>query len=312
MEDFKEIYEKAGVLMQSALKKYAKGDSEGGDKDRKEANRLYDLAQADVNRVSDNMLYGESRNFGIIYKVLESNTSNLCEDKDKRRRFKNVLKMIKEDKTLQNEFKFYDALTNPINAVNPELYVNEAINIKPTIDAVKAKDANCKLINEIRKNNFFEYVDIEDDTLKLFESIEYILFNKPNLKSLNEFTNAKNCIIEHVASKTDAVNNTAETQSIDEALNHMVEKYDAILNEDEKKLIATISESKDKEQLFNYHKNELLEKIDEVAATMTKNESMQLAEVRNDIQNKIYDSNKLLEDISEFIEIKNVLSEKKQ
>lgn len=314
MEDFNEIYKKAGVLMQSALKKYAKGDAEGGDRDRAEANRLYDMAEQDVNRQSGNIsqLYGENRNFGVIYKVLENNTSNLCEDKSKRRSFKNIIKLIKEDKNLKKEFEFYDALTNPRNAVDPELYVNEAIKLKPKFNKNEVKASNEKLINELRKNNIFELVDIDDDTMKLFESIEYMLFNNPKLKNLVEYSNAKSYIVEHIANRTEEeiLKPETETINIDETVNEMVKKYNDMLNEDEKKLIEEISKAKNKEVVFNNYKEAALKKINEVIETLNKDDKKQLTEVRDDISSKIYNRNRILEDISEFIEIKNVLSEK--
>ena len=313
MENFDEIYKKAGTLMQSALKKYAEGDAEGGDRDRAEANRLYDMAEQDVNRQSSNIsqLYGENRNFGVIFKVIEGNTANLCEDKSKRRKFKNIIKLIKEDKNLKNEFEFYDVLTNPRNIVNPELYVNEALNLKPVCNQKAVKAANEKLINEMRKNDLFELIDIDDDTMDLFESIEYLLFNKPNLQNLTDYTNAKNCIVEHIENKNEEIKEqllTPESVSIDEAVNEMARKYDGILNDDEKELIKTISESNDKEKLFNDIKNDTVKKIDTVIQTLGNEEGRQLGEVREDINKKTFNSSRLLEDIFEFIEIKNVLS----
>ena len=75
------------------------------------------------------------------------------------------------------------------------------------------------------KNNIFEFVDIDDETMKLYESIEYVLFNKPQLRSLSEYTDAKNCIVEHVTNKTlEAENVVEEKEDIDEVLNKMVEK----------------------------------------------------------------------------------------
>ena len=71
MAEFNDTYRKAGILMQSALKKYEAGDVEGGNRDRQMANEMYDKAENQVD--AEVMLYGESRNFGTIYKVFESN-----------------------------------------------------------------------------------------------------------------------------------------------------------------------------------------------------------------------------------------------
>ena len=82
MAEFNDTYRKAGILMTSALKKYGEGDYEGGNRDRQEANRMYDLAEKEVNSAQETaILYGENRNFGTIYKVFESNTPNLFNSK---------------------------------------------------------------------------------------------------------------------------------------------------------------------------------------------------------------------------------------
>ena len=68
-----DIFHKAEVLMKSALKKYSEGDIEHAEKDRQEANRLYDKIAAQEPASEDDILYTENRNFGMIYHVLESN-----------------------------------------------------------------------------------------------------------------------------------------------------------------------------------------------------------------------------------------------
>ena len=49
MAELNDNYEKGTLLMTQALKKYAEGDYEGGDKDREKANKYYDLAKLEIN-----------------------------------------------------------------------------------------------------------------------------------------------------------------------------------------------------------------------------------------------------------------------
>lgn len=305
MENYKDIYEKAGVLMQGALKKYAKGDIEGGDADRKEANRLYDLAQADADKNFNNIIYGESRNFGVIYNIIESNTKNLCEDKSKRKAFSNIIKLIKENKSLKAQFDFFNSLTHPNGYVfNAEQYVNEALSITPKINSKIAFKSNEKLISEIKRNKLDELIDINDDTMALYESIEYLLFNKPTYVNLVEYANAKNNVVTYIDENINE-EETTESKNINEALNNIIEKYDSLLNDDEKKLIETVMASEDKKALFEKYQQETLEKIKD---TLKDNDDKDLKSISEDIRNKTYNKQTVLEDISEFIEIKNVLS----
>lgn len=305
MEKYVDIYEKAGVLMQRALQKYSEGDVEHGDADRKEANRLYDLAQSDANKDFNNIMYGESRNFGIIYNVIESNSKNLCEDKNKRKAFSNIIKLIKENKNLKTQFEFFNGLTHPNGYVfNTEQYVNEALMIAPKINNKDAYNANEKLISEIKKNGLDELIEIDDNTMALYESIEYLLFNKPTYTNLVEYSNAKNNVVTYLDENINE-EETAEGKNIDEAFNTLIEKYDTLLNEDEKELIETVMNCKDKKALFETYRQETIEKIEN---TLKDNDDKELKTICEDIKNKTYNKKTVLEDISEFIEIKNVLS----
>ena len=306
MENYNDIYEKAGVLMQSALKKYTKGDIEGGEADRKEANRLYDLAQSDVNKDFNNIMYGESRNFGVIYNVIEANSKNLCEDKSKRKAFANIVKLIKENKDLKAQFNFFNGLTHPNGYVsNAEQYVNEALSITPEINNKVASKANEKLISEIRKNKLDELIDIDDDTMALYESIEYLLFNKPTYANLVDYSNAKNNVVTYINENVNEEEETTETKDVNEAIDALIGKYDSLLNEDEKKLIETVMNTEDKKALFETYRQETIEKIEN---TLKDNDDKELKSICEEIKNKTYSRQTVLEDISEFIEIKNVLS----
>jgi hypothetical protein len=124
--------EKGTLLMQQALKKYGEGDFEGGDKDREKANKYFDLAKMEMETESGNItaLYGENRNFGIVYKVLESNFVNSIQDNTIRKTpLIEAFKKVKKNKKLNEQFKVFNAFTNPENVVNVEEYVNEVISL---------------------------------------------------------------------------------------------------------------------------------------------------------------------------------------
>ena len=123
MAELNDNYEKGTLLMTQALKKYAEGDFEGGDKDREKANKYYDLAKLEVNSEESKItsLYGENRNFGIVYKVLESNFSNSIQDKNiVKTPLIEALKKVKKNKQLNEQFKVYNAFSKPQNVVDVE------------------------------------------------------------------------------------------------------------------------------------------------------------------------------------------------
>lgn len=306
MEKYTDIYEKAGVLMQSALKKYAENDIEGGNADRTEANRLYDMAENSVKQDFNNIMYGESRNFGIIYNVIEANTKNLCEDRTKRNTFAKIVKLIKEDKSLKTQFDFFNCLTHPNTKIfDIEQYVNEALSIVPKLNIDTVKKSNDNLINEIKKNKLNELVDIDEDTMALYESIEYLLFNKPTFANLSEYSNAKKNVITYLGESVNNDENVTNAQNIDEAIDTLIEKYDSLLNDDEKELIETVMKSENKKALFENYREEAIKKIEE---TLSKTEDNELKTICEEIKSKEYNKQTVLGDISKFIEIANILS----
>ena len=305
MENYKDLYEQAGKLMLSALECYKKGDIEEGNKLRGKANDLYGEAQTDADRNFNNIIYGENRNFGVIYNIIEANSKNLCEDKSKRKAFSNIVKLIRENKNLKSQFDFFNALTHPNGfAFNTEQYVNEALAITPKIDNKVASKENEKLISEIKKNNLDELIDIDDDTMALYESIEYLLFNKPTYANLAEYSNAKNNVVTYLDENINE-EETTDSKDINEELNAIIEKYDSLLNEDEKKLIETVMNAEDKKSRFETYQQETIKKIEN---TLKDNDDKELKSICEEIKNKTYNKQTVLEDISEFIEIKNVLS----
>lgn len=304
MENNTDTLHKAIVLMQSALKSYEEGDMGGGERDRAEANKLFDKAYDEHTR--EDTLYGESRNFGIIYNVIEGNTKNLCEDKSKRKAFGGIVKYIKENKTLKSQFDFFNSLTQPnnITSEDAESYLNEVVGIKPSINIEAAVAANKGLISEIRKNNLFEYVDIDDSMMNLYESIEYILFNKPTFKNVSDYASAKRTVINYLKECANS-NNKTETVDVDETLEEMVSKYNDVLTEDEKKLIEQVSTVEDKEIFFNEKKQEVLNVLYETKKKASDKEKIN--EVIDSIETKQFDEKTLLKDVAEFIEISNII-----
>ena len=310
MAEFNDTYRKAGILMKSALKKYEKGDFEGGNRDRKEANRLYDLAEKEVDSVQGTtMLYGENRNFGTIYKVFESNTSKLFNDKKEKGKLKKVLDLIKENKILKSEFDVYNALVYPKSVTNADKYVNEALSIMPDFNKKDIIENNDKFIKLIREMKLDELVDISDEDMNLFEAVEYVMINKESFDNINEFVNAKKCITEHIEKNCQykEVENKPVDEIYNDGINNISEKYDSLLNDDEKKLIESLSKVENKEEYFNTSKKEALDVLNEQKNVCDDENRDKMNRIIENITNREYSENKFISDIAEFTEIKNTL-----
>ena len=308
MENYKETYHKAQVLMQSALDKYGKGDFEGGSKDRELANKYFDLAEKTLNSemYKTSMLYGEGRNFGIIFKVIEENANKLYKTNDGRKKLKKIVKTIMENKCLKKQFDVYNALSTCTPHNNNKKYVSEAIAIGGNMNAKEIKKNNDKLIKLIRTSKLNEMIDIPENELNLFESIEYVITNKRNFKNLEEYIVNENVITKYLENTV----NEEKVKDIDTVLDEMKEKYDNILNEDEMDFINELSSIKEnKEEKFNEHKEKLVKLINEEMKKAEKEDLNEWNAIYEKISGKTYDEKTFINDVAEMIEIENTIIE---
>lgn len=318
MTEFNDNSDKGSVLMQQALKKYAEGDFEGGDKDRKEANRYFDLAMMELSSDSGKMtqLYGESRNFGLIYGVFEQNVDKLFENKKGKKIIKETYDLIKNNKVLLEQFKIYDLFENANSIDDVKSFVNEATNLIKHHDKKQIKENNEKFINFIRKNKLDEYVMIPEEKENLYEAIEYIILNKKTLNNVNEFVNAQKTITEHIE-RNNA--NTVDKQTNEEMLNSFKEKISEAenkatdeMNEEERKLFEEFTDvTTDKNAIFEAYKKKTLDKLDETMEVSDSDDIEKWKSVYDKVKQKTLSENvsENIVNCAEMIEIYNTINE---
>lgn len=310
-----ELYKKGGLLMQSALKKYAAGDNEGGDKDRQLSNEYYDQAKDELNRISDNItaLYGENRNFGIIYSVIEENIKNYIKENKNSKAVSEFIKLIKSNKILKEQFNIYNTLCNSVTTLNAEDYLNEVLAIIPNFNKKEIFENNSKLIDFIHKNKLDEFIDIEDEKLELYEAIEYLLLNKKTLTNIEVYKKNKDVIKESLNARLeknqisdDIVMNESSYSS---ELKNTLKKHLNELNEDELMLIEELYKG-NKQEIFNKYKNETLNFISEqITYSSTLEDKIDWNNIQDKIKLKEYKENTYFNDIISFINIKNIINE---
>ena len=302
MADFNVNSEKGSVLMQQALKKYAKGDFEGGDKDRAEANRYYDLASAEINSEAGKItqLYGESRNFGIIYNVFEQNIENLWDTKEGKKIVKECYNLIKSNKVLNEQFKIYDMFEKAQNVEDVKDFVNEASNIIKTFDKKLVMENNEKLIKFIRDKKLDEYVDIPEETENLYEAIEYIVLNKKTYDNVNDFVKAQNVITEHIIKnqKNNIVENKLTSAEFENKIEEVEKEITENINQEEKTLLDRFLTNKkqNKKEVFENYKRKTLRKIREMIENSEDSDKSQWNKIYENVSSKNFS-----EDLSENI-----------
>ena len=313
MADFNVNSEKGSVLMQQALKKYAKGDFEGGDKDRAEANRYYDLASAEINSDAGKMtqLYGESRNFGIIYNVFEQNIENLWDTKDGKKIIKECYNLIKSNKVLNEQFKIYDMFEKAQNVEDVKDFVNEASNIIKTFDKKLVMENNEKLIKFIRDKKLDEYVDIPEETENLYEAIEYIVLNKKTYDNVNDFVKAQNVITEHIIKnqKNNIVENKLTSAEFENKIEEVEKEITENINQEEKTLLDRFLTNKkqNKKEVFENYKRKTLRKIREMIENSEDSDKSQWNKIYENVSSKNFSEN-MSENITNCAEMMEICS----
>ena len=317
MADFNDNSEKGSVLMQQALKKYAKGDFEGGDKDRAEANRYYDLASAEINSEEGKItqLYGESRNFGIIYNVFEQNIENLWDTKDGKKIIKECYNLIKSNKVLNEQFKIYDMFEKAQNIEDVKDFVNEASNIIKTFDKKLVMENNEKLIKFIRDKKLDEYVDIPEETENLYEAIEYIVLNKKTYDNVNDFVKAQNVITEHIIKnqKNNIVENNLTSAEFENKIEEVEKEITENINQEEKTLLDRFLTNKkqNKKEVFENYKRKTLRKIREMIENSEDSDKSQWNKIYENVSSKNFSENmsENITNCAEMMEICDTIDE---
>ena len=313
MADFNVNSEKGSVLMQQALKKYAKGDFEGGDKDRAEANRYYDLASAEINSDAGKMtqLYGESRNFGIIYNVFEQNIENLWNTKAGKKIVKECYNLIKTNKVLNEQFKIYDMFEKAQNIEDVKDFVNEASNIVKTFDKKIVRENNEKLIKFIRDKKLDEYVDIPEETENLYEAIEYIVLHKKTYDNVNDFVKAQNVITEHIIKnqKNNIVENKLTSVEFEDKIEEAEKEINENINQEEKTLLDRFLTNKkqNKKEVFENYKRKTLRKIKEMIENSEDSDKSQWNKIYENVSSKNFSEN-MSENITNCAEMMEICS----
>ena len=313
MADFNVNSEKGSVLMQQALKKYAKGDFKGGDKDRAEANRYYDLASAEINSEAGKItqLYGESRNFGIIYNVFEQNIENLWDTKEGKKIVKECYNLIKSNKVLNEQFKIYDMFEKAQNVEDVKDFVNEASNIIKTFDKKLVMENNEKLIKFIRNKKLDEYVDIPEETENLYEAIEYLVLHKKTYDNVNDFVKAQNVITEHIIKnqKNNIVENKLTSAEFENKIEEVEKEITENINQEEKTLLDRFLTNKKqkKKEVFENYKRKTLRKIKEMIESSEDSDKSQWNKIYENVSSKNFSEN-MSENITNCAEMMEICS----
>jgi len=311
MDKLDKLYNEGKSLMEQAIECYSKNKINEGEDYRKRANDVYNKANTlyCIENTDRDKLYGKNRNFGICYHIFEDSLLKNMKTRVGKKFINEVSNLIKNDKVLKEQFDVYNSICNKKNVSNPEKYVDGIIECISDVNTNKKaiKKANDKLIDLVETNsNVNKLLDIDEDTIKLYEEIEFILTNKKTFNNVDEFNKVKDNLIENFERKGKSnVNNIEE--NYEQTLSEITEKYDK-LTDDEVKLVESIVSSKtDKSALFEDYKTETINSIDEAITNASEEDKEQWQNIKTTLNEKRYNEKTLIDDILNFIKIQETL-----
>lgn len=302
--------DKGVALLNEALKQYESGNSSDAYKTYQAAGKYLTEANTALNSKSGEttMVYGDNRNFGIAYKVFESNTKNLLKNKEGQARLKKIMKLIKENAVLKSEFDIYNAFTNPTNVANAQEYVNEAVTLIKQIPVKELRENNEKLVSLFKECGLNENVEVTEDETELYEGIEYMILNKKSFKNINEYNTIQKKLCEHVTENNQIIAESVNLDTMyDDKVNEMVEKHSKELNEDEIKLIQDMNNPVKAKKLFHEYKTGVVTLVKEQISQGSDVEAWN--SILEKVEKKTYEPKTALTDIAELIEIKNEIED---
>ena len=298
-------------LLNEAVSNYEKGNMTAAYEKYQEAGKFLteanDFAKTEEGKTS--MKYGWNKNFGAIYKVFENNTKGMLRNKSSKKQLSNIIKTIKENKVLKDEFSAYNAFTNPVNVGNTDNYVTESISLIAHYSPKTLKENNEKLINLFREYKLNENVVINDEEQELYENIEYLITNPKSFTNIAKYESIYNNLCDYVnENKIERGEKMNLDEAYDALMNDVVDKYKTTLNEDEIKLIRDVTTNETKaKKLFFENKNKVIELIKKEALTENQEEKQEWETLLENINGKVYEPNTALANIAEFIELRNEL-----
>lgn len=266
----------------------------------------------DVEPETDDKLYGECRNFGVIYNIMESNSVELYKSAKGRQALKEFVNLIKNNKVLNEQYNYYSLYTDKRNRYdNLSEYIHEAVSYAPSVSKNTLKKENQKLINALRNAQVNEMVDINDEDMSLYEAIEATIHAKSSSRHINEMVNAKVKLKDCLSAKPKVEETKRITyKEYEKAVEDAVKEISEGISEDEFKLLREMQDPKcDKKAKFNYYKQDTLKMISHAMneETDTDNKS-RLSKIYIQINEQQYNENNALLDVAKFISVKNILN----
>lgn len=252
-----------------------------------------------------------TRNFGVLNHIFEQELPRLF--KTNKKAVREVVKLIKEDKNLLNQFNFYKALKEyNSSSVDSETYLKrlvEEFDNKINHENLCCAISNEKLRDTLIENNVVPSEFIDEKDMSLYEDVETLTCTKVLLSNTLSILEAE----KRVANMLNENKKVEDSKPKVDAIMEFEENMRDTLTESEIDLVKTITSAREpiaeakREKLFNSYRDECIKKVDEMIASEPYND--ELKGLKQQIESKTYNKETIVEDMAKLLAIRDVLDE---
>ena len=289
------------------------------EKVRNEFNRLV-AEKIETHKYNDVLENINTLGLGKIRNLYESISDIMLESDNGIKIMRKYVKTIKENKDLKKVFSFYNFIDNlNVDSDSRWAYITEGLKYLDGIDKGNYKKGVKKLgdivsegikISNISRNIIEECIN---NTNNVYESVDFLVLEKPTLKNINEQVNAKNNILSFLDNKTIVVKESCESNKTNkELINEINEEMSEINESWMKELIEDITlnnlSNKDNKILFENYKNDCLMIIENIINNNDEIEDKsKMFSLKEKLSVKEYNVDSFNNDIINLAELKSTL-----
>ena len=277
------------------------------------AKRMLDETIEDNKHENELLSEMKTNNFGILNHIFEQQLPTLF--KTNKKAVRDVVKLIKEDSNLKNEFAFYNAIKTQykgkaatIAEAKEVLEKLADISVKG-IDQKTVRESNKKLRKVMLENNIIPSDFIDDESRKLYESGHIILTHKKTTANMIPLIESYHTVCQYMENhKNDVIK---ESKNIDDLISEFEDKMKTNLNESEMSFVQQITDFRSpiaeqrKKKLFNKLKEDCLTAITSMLKEDSNNE--ELKGLSSQLNEMVFDKNNIVKDIAKLLEIRDIL-----
>lgn len=254
--------------------------------------------------------------FGYIKECFENFAPVLFKTNDGRKLIKKYTNEVKNNPTLNTLHTIYENIRKTSKDSSIDFLINSIINENVNLSSKTVETVTESLGKVLAEAYLYLGKDadslIPEEKQGLDNAVKYITENKKNIKNLSKFSDAVQVIREEIE-KHDSINEF-KTKDIDAIANELMrefnEKYSDKLSDKEKKTVKELSESSDKESVFNRYKETCIAKITEAKENFQKEGNVEsvnkLQSIVEQVSKKVFTEDTVEKDICNFIEIASI------